>query len=1244
MVSCLALAVLGALCFLSIPSADESSADEADTVTLIVDPENYDDNADRADGAKYKTLAAAVGKAVSGDIIDITGRVAINSGINLSRTLTITSSDGKGEIVRATGYKGQFFSIVSGTSITFDNVIIDGGAVYVNGGNTGATGVERLIYSYGNLTLTGGTVVRNNSATGDAGGLILSWGGKLIVDGAELYGGRGTSGGAVSLIFEATAEFISGSIHDNQAYNAASAPGGGAVMLQTGSASIEKDFKIYNNQVHSTNKQSVGGAISMMGANLTINGGEIYNNTAGPSTAGGYGGAIGMNGGSITMNGGSIYGNEATHWGGALYYGYSPADSTFTMRSGSVYINKVTGTDEAEALGGGIAAIESGGKVYTNLLGGNICGNEAPKGGGVYNSRGSLTINYMTVSGNKAIGNSKTDFNKSDGSGGGIYNYRGTVTMSNSTISGNEAKIRGGGICNYIGTFDMASGEISGNKVTAGIWSDGGGGVANIYAGSFTMITGIIAYNTAPYASGGGVYNAYTFTDSPVSPIFTLNGGEISDNEAGNYGGGVFNYSSGTFIMHDGEISRNIATSYGGGVFNYSNAAFTMNDGVISCNKTTISGSYGGGVANYSSTFTMNDGEISGNNATSYGGGVANYAGTLTMNDGKISGNTAGTYGGGVDNYYNSTFMMNDGEISRNIATSYGGGVSNRSSAFTMNDGVISGNETTSSNSYGGGVFNYSSGTFIMHDGEISRNIATSYGGGVANYASTFTMNDGEISGNTATSYGGGVFNYSNSAFTMNDGEISGNKATGTTGYGGGVANYSSTFTMNNGEISGNKASLGGGVHNYGNNTVSIKSGKITGNTATGTDTKGSGGGIYTTDFSKLTVADGVIFSGNTAPTLRIQDIADDANIDGNGVADVTDYSSKIGTVVLSDFVLNALAGPNKNAPAYNNYDINYPGDVYVVTVDIYPEGSGSVTVTDTADSIIVYGVLTENGYVLVPIAAASITFSADAENDYVFIKFVKDKTDEEITDNPADISVTGNMHMLAVFESPAPSPDLNNYTITSSARDGASISPAGNISVREGENATFSFHAGPGYRISSVYADGYPVSAEALASGTYTFYDVRNNHTIEATGTPYAASPDSGSGEGGSGSGGSESGRGNSGWAVLNLVFALIAIAAGIFAVIAGRNRYKEEDKDNSSKERLSKRLIPEIASLILGIVSVIVFFITEDMNLTPIVADIWTVLMLVLAIAALVSAFLSFRSEEEENLEDWNTDTEYV
>jgi hypothetical protein len=162
---------------------------------------------------------------------------------------------------------------------------------------------------------------------------------------------------------------------------------------------------------------------------------------------------------------------------------------------------------------------------------------------------------------------------------------------------------------------------------------------------------------------GGGVYVL-------SGASFTMNGGKIHENEAGQLGagvtgdgGGVYTNGSATrFIMNGGVICDNIASGSGGGVGG-SVTSFTMNSGTISGNSAT--GSNGGGGVSVSSSynFTMNGGTISGNGSTTkestqvtyrtnWGGGVAVIAsGNFTMTGGTISGNSAhsnaNTYGGG---------------------------------------------------------------------------------------------------------------------------------------------------------------------------------------------------------------------------------------------------------------------------------------------------------------------------------------------------------------------------------------------------------------------------------------------------------------------------------------------------------------------------------------------------------------------------------------------------------------------
>ena len=314
--------------------------------------------------------------------------------------------------------------------------------------------------------------------------------------------------------------------------------------------------------------------------------------------------------------------------------------------------------------------------------------------------------------------------------------------------------------------------------------------------------------------------------------------GNINTNQNdANQGGGVRVNNGGTFTMEDGEISGN-AGIFGGGVFNM--GTFAMEGGKISDNTAET---FGGGVDNFG-TFIMSDGEIFNNNAW-LGGGLVN-GNTFIMEGGKISENTA-PRGGGVLNNFNSAFTMYDGEISGNIATVLDGGGVVNGGTFIMHDGKILGNTAI----VGGGVAVVEQGLFRMYDGEISGNTATEDGGGVANNNGTFTMHRGEISGNTAQVAGGGVFNFGGGAvFNMNSGLIAGNTAEQQGG--GGVASWGGAsnafFNMRGGAITGNvTGGSGGGVLNV-SALFRISDGVILGaNATTGGNTASSGAALMNT-------------------------------------------------------------------------------------------------------------------------------------------------------------------------------------------------------------------------------------------------------------------------------------------------------------------------------------------------------------------------------------------------------------
>ncbi len=86
-----------------------------------------------------------------------------------------------------------------------------------------------------------------------------------------------------------------------------------------------------------------------------------------------------------------------------------------------------------------------------------------------------------------------------------------------------------------------------------------------------------------------------------------------------------------------------------------------------------------------------------------------------------------------------------------------------------------------------------------------------------------------------------------------------------------------------------------------------------------------------------------------------------------------------------------------------------------------------------------------------------------------------------------------GNVEVKAIFEKDSP-PAPTEYTIKATAGTGGSISPSGNVSVREGRDQTFTITPDKGYAVANVKIDGKSIGAVK----SYTFENVSRTHTIE--------------------------------------------------------------------------------------------------------------------------------------------------
>ena len=210
------------------------------------------------------------------------------------------------------------------------------------------------------------------------------------------------------------------------------------------------------------------------------------------------------------------------------------------------------------------------------------------------------------------------------------------------------------------------------------------------------------------------------------------------------------------------------------------------------------------------------------------------------------------------------------------------------------------------------------------------------------------------------------------------------------------------------------------------------------------------------------------------------------------------------------------------------------------------------------------------------------------------------------------------------------------DYIINANADDGSTITPVGRVTVSGGNNKTFNYSPLSGYEIISIIIDGTD-HPELIGTTSYTFYNVNMNHTISVI-SEKAEDGGNGGGEGETpippGPGESD-GNGGS-WAVLNLICAIVALLAGIAVLFAGRNRVRDEKDDAKVKNGRGRRskpaLILRVIGLILGIVSVIVFFLTEDWTLPVEFTDGWSLLMIVLLLAALIVSLLSFRFDRKD------------
>ena len=380
----------------------------------------------------------------------------------------------------------------------------------------------------------------------------------------------------------------------------------------------------------------------------------------------------------------------------------------------------------------------------------------------------------------------------------------------------------------------------------------------------------------------------------------------------------------------------------------------------ISGNGVTIDGNGNNGLT-ISSGSPIIDGTINFINFEREQGGAIFNKGTITSINGNFSGNKAtstsgGGVGGAISNYSTSTITSINGTFTNNNAVASGGAIHNDGSIKSIN-GTFSDNITNET----GGAIGNAYGEINSISGTFTGNKAKESGGAISNtYGGKITSINGSFKSNTAQQGGGAIYNFYNGAIDSLQGTFTNNKATN--GDGGAIKNNSSINSIN-GSFTANSANFGGAIDNN-IGTIDSINGTFTGNKA-----EKSGGTIYnastigsiTGNFTNNTATNGgggaIENKKGIIESLQGTFINNKA-INGGAIcnfARINIVAQTADTIISGN---KAIGGAGAGDGIYNNGTINLNAGGYSIKISDNIDGSGTINVNNTVDSLPTYGVV----------------------------------------------------------------------------------------------------------------------------------------------------------------------------------------------------------------------------------------------------------------------------------------------
>ncbi len=453
------------------------------SMTTLTDSELSGNSAGEAPGNGGGLHITGAGDATITDTTVGGNRAALEGGGLWNGSGTMTISGGEISDNFASGAEAD-----DGGGGVFNN----GGTLEITGASVTGNFADGAAGSGGGILNLGGTMslsdtkVDGNDSVRAGGGIEATDGSKSTIDGGTIWqnstGGSPGNGGGLHLTGEGTVDIDGTVIADNRA----EAEGGG-LWNSVGGTMIVTNATISSNKAWGPEADQGGGGLYNDGGEVGIDGSTISENTADGEA--GSGGGLLNNGGLLEITGSDILDNTSQRAGGGIE---ATVDGSDTRLSRVLLANNSTGaapgnggglhlTGAGEVLvefsmvSGNSAAKQGGGlwnsgagtmSLDSTTLSENTTDGE---GGGLYNDGGSMDVLNSTVSANTAK------------NGGGVFSDSGDVMLLHTTVTLNSDGLMGAvEIRNSIiaanegddGTDEVSS--IGGNVVGSSIMANSG--------------------------------------------------------------------------------------------------------------------------------------------------------------------------------------------------------------------------------------------------------------------------------------------------------------------------------------------------------------------------------------------------------------------------------------------------------------------------------------------------------------------------------------------------------------------------------------------------------------------------------------------------------------------------------------------------------------------------------------------------------------------------------------------------